>query len=127
MDDEEMIRDVAGKILNRLGYEVNFARDGAEALVLYQQARDEGRPYGAVIMDLTIPGGMGGKETVERIRRIDPSVRAIVSSGYSDDPIMAEYENHGFCGVVCKPYSIKVLGDTVRQVLSVPPNAGSPL
>jgi PAS domain S-box-containing protein len=127
MDDEEMIRDVAGKILSRLGYEVNFARDGAEALSLYQQAHAEGKPYGAVIMDLTIPGGMGGKETVERIRRIDPSVRAIVSSGYSDDPIMAEYENHGFCGVVCKPYSIKVLGDTVKQVFAAQPRNSIPL
>lgn len=118
MDDEEMIRDVAGRILARIGYEVESARDGAEAIALYEKARENGRPYDVVIMDLTIPGGMGGKEAVQKLLAIDPGVKAIVSSGYSSDPIMAEYREHGFRGVVAKPYTIKTLSETVRKIIS---------
>ncbi|HEY6010193.1 MAG TPA: ATP-binding protein, partial [Nitrospirota bacterium] len=118
MDDEEMIRDVAGRILAKVGYEVESAADGMEAITRYEQARSEGRPFDAVIMDLTIPGGMGGKETIEKLRAIDPGVKAIVSSGYSNDPIMAEFRDHGFCGVVAKPYTIKMLSEAVHTILS---------
>lgn len=118
MDDDDMVRDVAGRILTRLGYEIEYARDGMEAITLYTHALGTGSPFNLVIMDLTIPGGMGGKEAVKQIREIDPSVKAIVSSGYSNDPIMARYQDYGFIGVVSKPYTIKVLGEAVQKVLS---------
>jgi PAS domain S-box-containing protein len=119
MDDEEMIRDVAGKILSRIGYEVESARDGAEAIELYEKAEKKGRPFDAVIMDLTIPGGMGGKETIRKLLAIDPGVKAIVSSGYSSDPIMAEFKSYGFSGVVAKPYTIKTLTEAVNKIAPV--------
>jgi PAS domain S-box-containing protein len=118
MDDEEMIRDVASKMLNKLGYDVECARDGDETITRYQQARNSDRPFSAVIMDLTIPGGMGGKETVQKLIEIDPAVKAIVSSGYSSDPIMANFKQYGFVGVVSKPYTIKTLSETVNTILS---------
>ena len=118
MDDDEMVRETAGKVLAHLGYTAFYARDGAEAIAAYEQARAEGRPFDAVIMDLTIPGGMGGKEAVKRLRELDPSVKAIVSSGYSDDPVMANYAEYGFNGVVSKPYTIHKLGETIRKALA---------
>ncbi len=118
MDDDEMVRETAGKVLTHLGFTVSFARDGAEAIAAYEQARAEGRRFDAVIMDLTIPGGMGGKEAVKRLRELDPTVKAIVSSGYSDDPVMANFAEYGFDGVVSKPYTIHKLGDTLRKVLA---------
>jgi len=117
MDDDDQVRDVAGKILSGAGYEPAFARDGAEAIMLYEQARSVGSPFCAVIMDLTVPGGMGGQEAVRKLRELDPGVKAIVSSGYSNDPIMAEFREHGFCGVVTKPYSVKTLTGIVREVI----------
>ncbi|MBI3600175.1 MAG: response regulator [Nitrospinae bacterium] len=116
MDDEEVVRDVAGKMLERIGYEVDFAKDGIEAIELYKKAMETKRPYNAVIMDLTIPGGMGGKEAIKRLKEIDPSVKAIVSSGYSNDDVMAEFREYGFSGVVAKPYSLKELGEIVEKV-----------
>jgi len=118
MDDEDMVRNVAGQMLTRLGYSVAFARDGVEAIELYGQARKSGRPFDAVIMDLTVPGGMGGKEAVQQLRQMDPAVKAIVSSGYSNDPIMAEFAAYGFCGVASKPYTIKKLSETLQQVIA---------
>jgi CheY-like chemotaxis protein len=118
MDDEEIIRDVADGILSRLGYEVECASNGAEAVAAYARAKEKGRPFDVVIMDLTVPGGMGGKETLQKIQEIDPGVTAIVSSGYSNDPIMAEFRKYGFRGVVSKPYTIKTLSDTVQSVIA---------
>jgi len=120
MDDEEMIRDVASKILTKLGYEVSCSRDGAEAIDLYEQARKDRRPFDAVIMDLTIPGGMGGQETIKKLRDLDPGVKAIVSSGYSHDPIMAQFKDYGFLGVVSKPYTIKTLSEVIHKIVSSP-------
>ena len=117
MDDEKMVREVATKILARLGFAVACSSDGAEAVTLYQQALKESRPFDVVIMDLTIPGGMGGKEALQKLRQIDNNVRAIVSSGYSNDPIMAEFKDYGFKGVVSKPYTVKTLSETVRNVI----------
>ncbi len=119
MDDEKMIRDVTGHILKRLGYEVEFACDGAQAIELYQKAKERNQPIDVVIMDLTIPGGMGGKEAIKRLRDLDPHVRAIVSSGYSNDPVMADFQSYGFSGCVAKPYKIQDLSETVSQVLRV--------
>jgi CheY-like chemotaxis protein len=117
MDDEEDVRHTTGDVLKRLGYNVDFAEDGARAIELYTQAIAAGQPFDAVIMDLTVPGGMGGKEALAKLLHIDPKAKAIVSSGYSNDPIMADYLTYGFCGVVTKPYRIKDLGETLHGVL----------
>jgi len=117
MDDEEDVRQTTGDVLKRLGYWVQFAEDGARAIELYQQARTSGQPFDAVIMDLTVPGGMGGRDCLTKLLAIDPKAKAIVSSGYSNDPIMADYQKYGFRGVVTKPYRIKDLGETLHNVL----------
>ncbi len=117
MDDEESIRTVAERMLLKLGYEVQCVQDGAEAIKHYKQAKRNGQPFDAVIMDLTIPGGMGGKETIEKLLKIDSRAIAIVSSGYSNDPIMSNYEKCGFKGVVTKPYRIEELSWVMRDVL----------
>jgi PAS domain S-box-containing protein len=117
MDDEETIRTVTGDILVQLGYEVSVVRDGAEAVDLYSNAMLVGRPFDAVILDLTIPGGIGGKEAIAKLREIDPSVRAIVSSGYSNDPIMADFRAYGFSGVAAKPYRVEDLRQILDEVM----------
>lgn len=117
IDDEEIVRDTARDVLHYVGYEVEVARNGEEALFLYQKALNAGTPFHAVIADLTIPGGMGGKETIQNLLEIDPDVKAIVSSGYSDDPVMAAFRKYGFCGVVVKPYTVGELSKTLHKVL----------
>lgn len=117
MDDEEPVRQLASSALNHFGYDVVTVKDGAEAMRTYNQARQSGKPFKAVIMDLTIPGGMGGCEALQHLRRFDPSIRAIVSSGYSNDPVMAKYRDHGFRGVVEKPYTIEELGRVLHEVI----------
>lgn len=117
MDDEQIIRHLAEEMLATLGYEGHFASEGAEAIQLYKSAKESGKPYDAVIMDLTVPGGMGGKEAIEKLLVFDPQVKAIVSSGYANDPVMADYAKHGFRGVVAKPYRIQELSRTLRQVV----------
>jgi len=97
--------------------EAAFAQDGSEAIAVYERERHLGRPFDAIIMDLTIPGGMGGKEAMERLRRIDPSVRAIVSSGYSSDQVMAEFKKHGFMGVLGKPYKHSDFAKLLEEIL----------
>jgi PAS domain S-box-containing protein len=114
MDDEEMIRDIAAEILDYLGYQATTCNRGEDAVELYKAARESGMPFFAAIMDLTIPGGMGGKEAAEQILAIDPKAHLIVSSGYSVDPVMANYKSYGFCGAVGKPYEAK----EIAQVLS---------
>jgi two-component system cell cycle sensor histidine kinase/response regulator CckA len=118
MDDEEAVRDVARSMLESLGYSVTLARDGNEAIAIYKTAMDSDEPFDSVLMDLTIPGGMGGMEAVRKIREIDSGVKAIVCSGYSNDTIMANYRRFGFLGVVPKPYSMKQLSGTITDVLS---------
>jgi PAS domain S-box-containing protein len=122
MDDELPIREIARASLSHLGYEVDTAEHGNEALEKFQTARNQGRPYTAVIMDLTVPGGMGGKETIKRLLDIDPKVQAIVSSGYSHDPVMANYRDFGFVGVVEKPYKISSLA---KALASLTPNGAA--
>lgn len=118
MDDEELIRDLAYEILSLLGYEVILVRDGKEAIVSYKEAQESSDPFDAVIMDLTVPGGMGGYEAMNILLKIDPNVRAIVSSGYSTDPIMADYKKYGFKGIVPKPYTVKDLAEILHEVMT---------
>ena len=118
MDDEDIIRDMAQELLSGLGYEVELAGDGAEALNRYQEARASGAPVDAVIMDLTIPGGMGGEEAIQKLLAVDPEARAIVSSGYSNNPIMADYKKYGFSGVLAKPYKIAELSAVLQSVMN---------
>ena len=118
MDDEPIVREVAGEMLRMLGYEVDAAQNGAEAVELYRQAFASRKAYCAVIMDLTIPGGMGGSEALARIRELDPGVRAIVSSGYSNDPIMSDFAAFGFKGVIIKPYTIASFSRVLQEVLN---------
>ncbi|MEW6382227.1 MAG: PAS domain S-box protein [bacterium] len=117
MDDQSSIREMVGDMLADLGYDVALAREGSEAVALYEQAKVSGHPFDAVILDLTIPGGMGGDEAIRELRSIDPEIKAIVSSGYSNDPIMSEYQEHGFQGVVAKPYDIGEMGKVLHRVL----------
>jgi len=117
MDDEETICMVASALLQRLGFTPVTVPDGATAVAAYEEAIKYGEPFKLVIMDLTVPGGMGGKEAMEHLLKIDPRVRAIVSSGYSSDPVLSSYRAHGFRGVVPKPYKLTDLLRTIRAVL----------
>ncbi|HTP65250.1 MAG TPA: PocR ligand-binding domain-containing protein [Geobacteraceae bacterium] len=117
MDDEEMIREIAAEILDYLGYKATTCARGEEAVALYKAAMDSGAPFAAAIMDLTIPGGMGGKEAAEQILGMDPDARLIVSSGYSVDPVMAQYAKYGFCGAVGKPYEAKEIAQVLGAVM----------
>jgi len=119
LDDEEMIRDLIQTLLHHLGYEVTLSQTGEETVKYYQEAVDNQHPYDLLIMDLTIPGGMGGKETIQHLKQINPRVKAIVSSGYSNDPILSNYRDYGFCGVIVKPYHLKELSDVVSQVAAM--------
>ena len=117
MDDEPLMRETVRELLGALGYDAVTARDGEEAIELYQQAIQGGGPFDAVILDLTVPGGMGGKAAIRHLREIDPGVRAIVSSGYSDDPVMAHHERYGFLGVAAKPYTAMELARALKGVI----------
>ncbi len=117
MDDEQMIHATVAKMLERLGYEVQGVYDGAAAIEAYKAAIDEGLPYDLVIMDLTIPGGMGGQEAIGKLLAIDPQARVLVSSGYAHDPVMAHYAEYGFAGAMAKPVTIRQLAQTIKGVL----------
>jgi len=113
MDDEEVIRRVAGRMLALAGHEVVFAADGAEAVRAYFAGRNAGRAFDLVIFDLTVPGGMGGKDALQEILRGDPGVRGVASSGYSNDPVMASPATFGFRSCLPKPYDVP---DLVRAI-----------
>ena len=118
MDDETDIRESISEALTLLGYEICLAGDGAKAIELYKKARESGNPFSAVIMDLTISGGMGGKEAIKNLIEIDPEVKAIVSSGYSNDPVMSDFMKYGFRDVITKPYKIKDLSRVLHRVIT---------
>ena len=120
LDDEEAICMLVTCALEPLGYEVTETNDGLGAIAAYQKAMEENRPYDLVISDLTIPGGIGGQETIKRLLAIDPDVCAIVSSGYANDPVMSRHEEYGFRGMIAKPYEINALGRKVAEVLAAP-------
>ncbi len=117
MDDELSIRDAVGEMLECLGFEVEVSREGKQAIELYKQALETGKPFDAVLMDLTIVGGMGGKDTIRHLLELDPTIKAVASSGYSDDPIMANHSHYGFRAVLAKPYTLKELECTLRKVM----------
>jgi PAS domain S-box-containing protein len=118
MDDDEMVSDVVLAMLRHLGHEAALARDGQEAIHLYNRSREEGRKFELIIMDLTIPGGMGGKEAVREIHKIDPQARVIVASGYSNDPIIASFAEYGFCAAVIKPFQLQDLAARIASALT---------
>ncbi len=118
MDDEESVRCTAGEVLVHAGYQVTYVDDGTEAIASFSRAREAGEPFDAVILDLTIPGGMGGKEAVQKLLEIEPEAKAIVSSGYAHGPIMADFREHGFKGMIAKPYQAEELCRVVREVIS---------
>ncbi len=118
MDDEQPIRHVAREMLSHCGYQCVVAKDGYETIALFKQALEQHTPFTAVILDLTIPGSLGGKETILRLRELDPEVVAFVSSGYSNDPILANYHTYGFQGIINKPYSLIGLSAILHQTLS---------
>ncbi|HET6484770.1 MAG TPA: response regulator, partial [Spirochaetia bacterium] len=120
MDDEPSVRALLERILTHLGYEVCSTADGAEAVERYREARQAGKGYAAVILDLTIPGGMGGAEAIRLLREYDPEVKAVVSSGYSTGAVMAEYRSWGFQGMIAKPYTVQQLARLLQQVLAEP-------
>jgi len=117
MDDEEIVQTTVGRLLNTLGYEVEIVSHGEAALQAYQTAHAS-KPFDLVIMDLTIPGGMGGKETVNKLLKIDPNARVIVSSGYSNDPVLTNPKAYGFLGTIKKPVDIKEISQTIKRVLN---------
>jgi CheY-like chemotaxis protein len=117
MDDDAQVLRVTEKLLSRLGYQVHCSRDGAQAFDLFTRAMDEGSPFDLLILDLTIQGGLGGKATMEAIRQLDTSVMAIVASGYSENPVMAEYQKYGFNAVVKKPFQIDELTRIIHTLI----------
>ena len=117
MDDDEMIRKIAKKLLRALGHECEFAEKGESAVAMFKAARDEGRPFDLVLLDLTIRGGMGGAETIRELLAIDPEVKAIVMSGYSDKDTLSDYQSWGFKMFLKKPYSLGELQRAVNSLL----------
>ena len=121
MDDEDFIRELSSDMLTEMGYTATVARNGEEAIHSYKEALEAGQAFDAVILDLTIPGGMGGKETIKALLEIDYDVKAIVSSGYSNDPVMANYSQYGFRNALKKPYRIAEMSEALNSVLEKSP------
>jgi DNA-binding NtrC family response regulator len=117
MDDEEVICRITGKIVRSLGHECETAEKGESVVAMFKAAHDEGRPFDLVILDLTIRGGMGGAETLQELLAIDPEVKAIVSSGYTDDDVLSDYRSQGFKLFLKKPYNLEELRDGINSVL----------
>lgn len=118
MDDEEMLRNMTRNMLEGLGYEAIVAFEGEEAIQTYSKAKSAGSPFGGVILDLTVKGGMGGIETIRRLLEIDPDIRAIVASGYSNDPVMANFKAYGFLAALEKPFQLKDLMKALEKIIA---------
>jgi len=117
MDDEDMVRDISRLMLEQLGHTVHLVKDGALAIAEYRNAMAAGSRFDLVIMDLTIPGGMGGKDAVGELLRLDPAAKVIVSSGYADNSVMADWQSHGFAGRLPKPFLMEDLREAIRQII----------
>jgi DNA-binding NtrC family response regulator len=117
MDDDEIFCNFIRRTLERLGYEVEIVHDGSKAIVSYRKAIESGYPFDVVIIDLFVQEGMGGKETMKNLLQIDPDVRAVISSGHTTDPLMVNYREYGFKGVVAKPFTIEELCKTLSDVM----------
>ncbi len=121
MDDEASIRTLTSNMLTFLGYNAEVVTDGTQAVEYYKHALAKGQPFDAVILDLIIPGGMGAKETVERLNQLNPNVKAILVSGYAQDPAITEFRQHGFTAAITKPFSLEELSRTLRSIHNDPP------
>jgi CheY-like chemotaxis protein len=119
MDDEELVRDVAGEMLRHIGCTVELAKNGREASEFFMKAKNSGIPFDIVIVDLTVPGSLGGEETIKELIKIDPKAKVIVSSGYSDDPVLSNFRKYGFSGMISKPYRIQELSKVINEVLNI--------
>ncbi len=117
MDDEQIILDVTHEVLNFLNYESMFAPDGQTAIDLYKKEKSAGTPFDIVILDLSVQMGMGGKETIEELRKFDPAVKAIVSTGYANDPVVENFSRYGFSARLTKPYKISDLKNILEQLM----------
>jgi len=117
MDDEQIILDMTRDVLKFLDYDVMFARDGLAAIDLYKKEKAAGVPFDVVILDLSVPSGLGGKETIEQLRKLDPDVKAVVSSGYTGDPAVLDFSDHGFDEKLTKPYKIHDLKNILEQLM----------
>jgi CheY-like chemotaxis protein len=115
MDDDEQVLHMTGKMLELLGYDVVLAYDGASAIDYYKSAQDEEAPFDITILDLTVPGGMGGEQTIAELKKLDPKIRAIVASGYSTAAVMANHEPYGFRAVLVKPFVLEQLKQALEQ------------
>jgi CheY-like chemotaxis protein len=120
MDDDETVLRLTAAMVEELGYETELAIDGQTAITSYRRALTGRQPFDAVIMDLTIPGGMGGKEAMKHLREIDPHVVAIVASGYSNDPVMADFRGHGFAAQLSKPFRVEDLDRALKRIPGTP-------
>ncbi len=116
MDDEKTILKMVGKMMNRLGYDVETAQEGAEAIERYRLAKEQGVPFDVVILDLTVPGGMGGLEALKTLREMDPGLKAVVTTGYSNDPVVSNHADFGFDAAIIKPFRLRELGDTIQSL-----------
>ena len=117
MDDEELVRTIVGIMIGTLGHEVKFAENGEEAVAKYSEALSAGRRFDIVILDLTIRDGIGGEETLEKLLKLDPEVKAVVSSGYTDSATISEYRSRGFSACLTKPYEVEALGEVLNVLL----------
>ncbi len=118
MEDNLLISMSVAEQLRNLKYEVQTTQNGTKAIELYKSAMKSGKPFDAVVMDLTIPDDMGGKEAIGKLLKIDPKVKAIIASGYSNDPAMANFRKYGFRGVVAKPYEAYELDEILQEVIA---------
>ncbi|MBP7829894.1 MAG: response regulator [Kiritimatiellae bacterium] len=126
VDDEEPVRRLTARMLERVGYEVAEARDGDEAVRRFEEGRQSGRPFRVAVLDLTIPGGKNGVEILKDLRRLDPNTKAVIASGYATDPVMATYREHGFSGVVTKPFRLAELARVIAQAARAPDTPPAP-
>jgi len=117
MDDQEYMLKMADRMLREMGYDVFLSNDGSQAIEMYLEAFQSSEPFDLAILDLTVPGGMGGARAIQELLKINPNAKVVVSSGYSNNPVMGDYHRYGFCGVLQKPYSTDQMAELLNMVL----------